>query len=307
MTTVLVSTFFAPGAPKRPPNFVVVKYFLLGLLISNSIESVLIIPKILDVLDQSAIQAKAIQEMDIRKTELKELMIQKEKEARELEKERERELNVLLKETGAKGKHINEEDIDEDDDDETNEQDEHQMSKHHPKKGKTGNSKHSSKSTHNNSKQHESIEHEVRKRPQRLATGNNIVAVFMLFYGSATLCLGVPAIFRESIILLRCLIYLSCLGTGILITSEFSLIMLISVVKDIAIAALTFYYLQMIVASNPPGDGTGATAASTAAPAAPVVADGVTFAPTAATVPVDYSQVAPQQVYTGTGQVTSNW
>lgn len=308
--TVFVSTFFAPCAPKRPANFIVLKYFLLGLLISNSIESILIIPKILDVLDQSAIQARELEEMDIKRTELKELVAEKEKEAQVFEKEKQRELDVLLQKA-SQGQHRNQEEESEEEEEEM----EHRgqgAKEHHGKKV------HHSRvlAKQHGKKNHNKSDHpEVRKRPQRLETGNNLVAVFMLFYGSATLCLGIPAIFKESVQLLRVLMYLSCLGTLTLVSAKFSLLMLMSVVKDMAIAALTYQYVQMIVASTPPtdasagvlgGQAAGATAvAATSAGAMPQAGVNPFPTATAANVMVDYSQ--PATGYNPTGQTTSGW
>lgn len=55
---VEVSELFAPQAGKRPANFVVLKYFLLGMLISNGIESIFIIPKTLSIMDENEEQVR---------------------------------------------------------------------------------------------------------------------------------------------------------------------------------------------------------------------------------------------------------
>ena len=325
---VYVSAFFAPAVPKRPPNFVVVKYFLLGLLISNSIESILIIPKILDVLDQSAIQAKALEEMDIKRAEVKELVAEKQTEEKDLQRERERELKVLLNEKGKSQNPNERENGENENENESEEEEEEAFSpQHHTKKGgQRGQKNHHSKGESGSASEKareeaksesEAISKEIRKRPQRLETGNNYVAVFMLFYGSSTLCLGVPAIFKESVRLLQALMVLSCVGTLILVSSKFSLIMIMSVVKDAIIAALTFYYIMMIQQSTPPGDQyatgptTGGPVDASLAGAIPQAGDVNAFATDVTGVTVDYTQQQQlqsnvQQVYNPTA-VSSGW
>lgn len=305
--TVVVSSFFAPTVPKRPPNFVVVKYFLLGLLISNSIESILIIPKILDVLDQSAIQAKAMEEMDIKREELKELVAEKRKQEEEQQRETQRELNVLMKEKGMRNL------PEENEQDESEEEEEETRPQHH-KKGQRG---HHSKGDQGEKKNHpkeNELVREIRKRPQRLETGNNYVAVFMLFYGSITLCLGIPAIFKESIRLLQGLMFISCLGTITLVSAKFSLIMIMSVIKDTIIVALTFYYMQMIQQSDPAVDQAQTTAGQPVGTIDPTVGAIPQVDPSSyqtgvgvAGVTVDYSQGNVQQVYNPTAQPAGGW
>jgi F0F1-type ATP synthase membrane subunit b/b' len=241
--SVYVTRFFGPANPKRPANFVVIKYFLLGLLISNSIESILIIPKILDVLDQSRIQVKELEEINIKKDELKELVAEKEKDLEEMERERNRELKVLLKEkTGRKEE-------EEEEEEEWEEEREKARKQHQEQIGH-----HTQKIPHHSvdNKAEEVTTSEIRKRPQRKETGANAVAVFMLFYGSVTLCLGVTAVFRESALLLAGLVAVSALGIVTLISAGFSLIMIMSCIKDIIILALSFYYRTMIVMSDSP-------------------------------------------------------
>lgn len=271
MTFVTVSGFFAPSSPKRPLNFVVLKYFLLGLLISNSIESILIIPKILDVLDERRIQSKELQEINIKKEELKELLAEKHREEQGLVKEEEREVKTVLKKVQQSEKEI------EAAMKATEEAYEREQERKHASERKTHHktgheedmaegeeyedeeegeeeAKHS-KDHHKTAKQHEKEEEQhvtVRKRPQRLETGTNYVAVFMLFYGSTTLCLGMTAIFKESALLLAGLISVSCLGIATLISAGFSIIMILSCCKDILIALLTYKYRDMIVSSDMP-------------------------------------------------------
>jgi len=229
MPGVYVTKFFAPANPKRPANFVVIKYFLLGLLISNSIESILIIPKILDVRDESKILAKEMDEIEIKREEVKDLVVEKEREIELIQKEKERELKVLLakgfleKSPGPGPGSEEEEELEEEEEAE--------------------------------GKEEEKGEWEVRKRPQRKETGTNPVAVFMLFYGSVTLCLGVTAVFKESAILLAGLIAVSVAGIVTILSASFSLLMIMSIVKDIIIAGLTYYYRMMIVMSDNPNPG----------------------------------------------------
>ena len=243
--TVIVTKFFGPSNPKRPANFVVIKYFLLGLLISNSIESILIIPKILDVLDQSRIQRKELEEINIKRDTLRELVAEKEKELEEVEKEKNRELKVLLKEAAGL--------TPEEEEEEEEEAEEFARGGKPPGHHKKTNGGHKKK-TEGKKPNEEEEEHapEVRKRPQRKETGANAVAVFMLFYGSVTLCLGVTAVFKESALLLAGLIGVSGLGIVTLISAGFSLIMIMSCIKDIIILALSVYYRMMIVMSDAP-------------------------------------------------------
>lgn len=239
MPGVYVSKFFAPANPKRPANFVVVKYFLLGLLISNSIESILIIPKILDVRDESKILAKEMDEIQIKREEVKDLVVEKEREIELIEKEKERELKVLLAKEARGGKH--QKSVAEEEEEEEYEEEEEEY---------RGKGKHEKPEEEEN-------EWEVRKRPQRKETGTNPVAVFMLFYGSVTLCLGVTAVFKESAILVAALIAVSVAGIVTILSASFSLLMIMSIVKDIIIAGLSYYYRMMIVMSDNPTPGVG--------------------------------------------------
>lgn len=233
--SVFVSSFFAPVNPRRPANFVVIKYFLLGLLISNSIESILIIPKILDVLDQNKMQHKELEESNIKRAELKELVQEAATEAKDIDKERGRELRRLeeLQTEMLRGVES-----------ESNRKErEHLESKHGKESSRNG------QHNNNSSKKHNAV---VRKKPQKKDTGTNPVAVFMLFYGSTTLCLGIAAIFYEKVLLIAILIGVSCLGTVTLISANFSLLLILSVAKDVFIAVLSFKYRQMIVESDDP-------------------------------------------------------
>lgn len=227
--TAIVSAFFAPANPKRPANFVVIKYFLLGLLISNSIESILIIPKILDVLDQNKMQHHRLETADIQRKEVKELAHARQEQERKMQE-------IALREQQEKAEKAGE--------------------KYVPKKHK--------ETTH---------KPVVRRRPQREDTGTNPVAVFMLFYGAVTLCLGIVGLFKEMQLLIAMLIGICAIGVVVLISSGFSLIMLMSVSKDTIIAILSYKYRQMIVQSD-------ALVASELA-----AASGVAGVP-----PVDYSQ-----------------
>lgn len=270
--SVFVSSFFSPASPRRPPNFIVIKYFLLGLLISNSIESILIIPKILDVLDQNKMQHKELEESNIKRQELKELVHEAESEAKESDRETERELrrmevlqaNRLL---GAVSK-----------------SDQQELEHLETKHGKNPRQKSGHEMTKNGSTTKHPV---VRAKPQKKDTGTNPVAVFMLFYGSTTLCLGVGAIFYEKVLLITVLIGVSCLGTVTLISANFSLLLILSVAKDVLIAGLSFKYRQMIVESEDP------VAASMAA--------GQGMAGVAGQIPVQQQQ--PGMDYTMAGQV----
>lgn len=233
--SVFVSSFFAPANPKRPANFVVLKYFLLGLLISNSIESILIIPKILDVLDQNKMQHKELEESNIKRSELKELVQEAESEVKEINRERDRELKRMeeLQAEFLKGVES-----------ESNRRERENLESKH---GKNPGGHKGTKEGHKKEK-HPT----VHKKPQKKDTGTNPVAVFMLFYGSTTLCLGVTAIFYEKVLLITILIGVSCLGTVTLISANFSLLLILSVAKDVIIAGLSFKYRQMIVESENP-------------------------------------------------------
>jgi len=212
-----VSNFFNPKTPTRPANFVVVKYFLLGLLISNSIESILIIPKILDVLDTNDAQHTElhglngkIKALEAKETEEanKEMAKNAKKAAVEIEETFEREKPKEHLKSAEKGKEGKKED---------------HKKKHH---------------------------HTLTRRAPKRSTDTNFVAVFMLFYGSVTLCLGVVGIFKEQQSLLMGLLGVTFLGVLILISAGFSLIMLLSVSKDCLIAAICFKYLDMIKKSD---------------------------------------------------------
>lgn len=336
MTGVTVSPFFAPSTSKRPPNFVVVKYFLLGLLISNSIESVLIIPKILDVLDQSEIQTKRFQEMDVKRAEVKELLEEKQRESASFHRERDREFQILEEARGkqrvsgkdekhgdeekgethaerakTKKHHLRKSHREEESDDETREEEEE--AEEEAAAEEETDEREAEKKAEEKEKQ---VHREVHKRPQRFETGNNYVAVFMLFYGSTTLCLGVPAIFKESVRLLQGLIGVSCFGILILVSSKFSIIMIMSVIKDITIVALTLYYIQMISSTDAPAVATVDSSVNpftgTVDATVPVnttvlpndaINTATAFTSSSNTIPVDYAAVAAQQhLYPATGQ-----
>lgn len=269
MAVMHVTSFFAPASPKRPVNFIVIKYFLLGLLISNSIESILIIPKILDVLDQTRIQVKELETINIKKEELRELVSEKEREQKELMKEEFREVKKVVQKTKQVLEEIDKEIKDEKEEEfEENEEKEHQEGKnHHSRKGNNHEEdmEEEEEEEEEEKKEHAGGHHDkskkpgehkkhitVRKRPQRKETGANYVAVFMLFYGSVTLCLGLCAIFRESALLLAGLIGVSIVGILILISAGFSLIMIMSCSKDIVITVLTYKFRDMIVTSDSP-------------------------------------------------------
>ncbi|KAI1307652.1 hypothetical protein HDE_00747 [Halotydeus destructor] len=109
------------------------------------------------------------------------------------------------------------------------------------------------KSGHVEEYEEQEVHHvEVRKRPQKEDTGTNPVAVFMLFYGSVTLCLGIVALFREIPVLIAGLIGVSILGIVILVSAGFSVLMLLSVTKDCIIVVLSYKYREMILASEVP-------------------------------------------------------
>lgn len=206
-----VTSFFAPRNPKRPINFIVIKYFLLGLLISNSIESILIIPKILDVLDQTRIQVKELEEINIKKEELKELVTEKEREQKDLMKEEIREVKAVVHKTKEVLDEMNKEIKEEEEERfEEDEEKEHANGKnHHQRHGNNQEEdfEEEEEEEEKNGQHHENKtkkkpeDHKrhitVRKRPQRKETGANYVAVFMLFYGSVTLCLGELSSFRS--------------------------------------------------------------------------------------------------------------
>lgn len=60
---VEVTEMFSPSAAHRPANFIVLKYFLLGMLISNGIESILIVPKTLSMMDENEEQLQKLDEI----------------------------------------------------------------------------------------------------------------------------------------------------------------------------------------------------------------------------------------------------
>ena len=252
---VFVSSFFAPANPKRPANFVVLKYFLLGLLISNSIESILIIPKILNVMDQHKMQEKELDEVNIKRVEVKELVKEREERMLEKEKEDEREqermMQVIAKglhpgpkpttrghEARPKTKHPNRNRNKEEEEEEEEREKEHEEGEEEEEEEEEELEKNQHKVP------------EVRRKPQKKETGTNFVAVFMLFYGSVTLCLGTTAVYKENALLVTILMGVSGVGTVVLISAGFSILMLLSVTKDCLIAGLSYFYRQMIIESD---------------------------------------------------------
>ena len=214
MVYVYVTQFFAPAnGAKRPSDFIVIKFFLLGLLISNAIESILIIPKILDVMDSTKMQAKELNDVNIKKQELKELVEEKDREQKALAKEQIREVKVAVTEMSRAVDEILESAAKQEDEFELKQEAEHSSSKSHHHKGKPSHSggvhgegdheessaahgehksgeHHGKKGSHHKSGHHDKHSVTIRKRPRMTLTSTNYVAVFMLFYGSTTLCLG---------------------------------------------------------------------------------------------------------------------
>lgn len=215
---VEVTEVFAPQAGKRPVNFVVLKYFLLGMLFSNGIESILIIPKTLSLMEDNEIQleklANLYDEHDAFKQQLKEYS----ELSHNVVKQQEESFDTLL---GEGHQSAGEGDKD------------HQ--KGSPKKVKP-------KVVFEN------------EEPLSGTVNDTIIEYMILAYGIVTLAIGIIAVFKEQAKLLMLFIGIVAIGLVILFFSGLTLIVFMAILNDVIIALISFKFLQML---NAPVDDYG--------------------------------------------------
>ena len=208
-----MTEIFAPQAGKRPTNFVVLKYFLLGMLFSNGIESILIIPKTLSLMENNEIEleklANLYEEHDLFKEELKEYSELSHTEV----KQQAESFNKLLGEKAIKSGH------------ETS----------HPSDSgvqvKTSKAK---------------IYFEENDEPMSGSVNDTIIEYMILAYGIVTLALGILAVFKEQAKLLMLFIAIVAVGLVILFFSGLTLIVFMAILNDVIIALISFKFLQML-------------------------------------------------------------
>ena len=215
---VEVTELFAPQAGKRPANFVVMKYFLLGMLLSNGIESILIVPKTLSLMDDNEHQLhkleKIWEEHDAFKAQLHEYnqLVSK------VETERAKTFDEIVGEK--------------------NNPKTHRGTQHHP--GQTpvlraiANHKHAAK------------EREKKAAAEPFAQPNKLVEIMLLFYGIITLALGIVAVFREIPKLLMLFIGIVALGLVMLFFSGLTLLVFMAILNDVIIALISYQYLKLM-------------------------------------------------------------
>lgn len=214
---VEVTEIFAPQAGKRPANFVVLKYFLLGMLFSNAIESILIVPKTLSLMEDNEEEleklARIYEEHDAFKTQLHEYSLVTKKVIHE-EKEN---FNVMV---GADEKE----------------------GQHHTSTHKTAKPK----------KKHKTIKFAEEEGPLGGAANEKMIEYMLLIYGVLTCSLGIFAVFKEQDKLLMIFIGIVGLGLVVLFFSGLTLIVFMAILNDVIIGIVSFKFLQMM--SQPVND-----------------------------------------------------
>jgi len=215
---VEVTEVFAPQAGKRCANFVVLKYFLLGMLFSNAIESILIVPKTLSLMEENEVEllklANLYEEHDAFKQQLTEYsklsksVIHEEKEA----------FNVMVegKKVGKEGK-----------------------GQHH----KEAETHHTKKKGH-----HKQIKFAESEEPMGGAINEKLIEYMLLVYGILTCALGIYAVFTEHPKLIIVFIAIVCIGLVILFFSGLTLIVFMAVLNDVIIGIVSYKFLQMMSA-----------------------------------------------------------
>lgn len=214
---VEVTELFAPQAGKRPANFIVLKYFLLGMLISNGIESIFIIPKTLSIMDENEVQLdkleKIYREHDEFKAQLHEFRGLVNGEI----KEQKDTFDTLI---GDKRVEIGE----------------------HP--AQTGGSNPIARR-----KGHHSGDVGLpMKKEEPFGEPNKLVEWMLLLYGIITLALGIFSVFKEHDKLLMVFIGAVAVGLVILFFSGLTLVVFMAILNDIIIAIISFKYLQLMQA-----------------------------------------------------------
>jgi len=202
-----VTEVFAPQAGKRPANFVVLKYFLLGMLFSNAIESILIVPKTLSLMEDNEEEleklARIYEEHDAFKTQLHEYSLV----AKKIIHEEKENFNVMVGEDKAK-------------------QTTHKTVR--PKK------------------KHHTIKFAEEEGPLGGAANEKLIEYMLLIYGILTCSLGIYAVFKEQDKLLVIFIGIVGLGLIVLFFSGLTLIVFMAILNDVIIGIVSYKFLQMM-------------------------------------------------------------
>ena len=203
---VEVTEFFGPN--KRPTNFIVLKYFLLGMLISNGIESILIVPKTLNMMDENEEQ---LQKLDVIYQEHDAFKAQLDEYNREFKHLEERELDDIQTISG---------------------------------KGNVEEGPH--KTGHRGHKPVATLP-PPRPKEYEVDT-NKLIEITLLIYGILTLALGIFAVFKEHAKLLLVFVGVVALGLVMLFFSGLTLLVFMAVLNDVIIALVAFKYYQLMSA-----------------------------------------------------------
>ena len=205
---VEVTEMFSPQAGKRPANFVVLKYFLLGMLFSNAIESILIVPKTLSLMEENEEDleklARIYEEHDTFKNQLREYS----QVTKKIIKQEKENFNDMVGNEGT--------------------EDTHESNQHHKKPKK----KH--------------IKFAEDEGPLGGAANEKMIEYMLLIYGILTCGLGIFAVFKEQDKLLMIFIGIVGLGLIVLFFSGLTLIVFMAILNDVIIGIVSYKYLQMM-------------------------------------------------------------
>lgn len=210
---VEVSEIFSPAAGKRAANFVVLKYFLLGMMFSNAIESILIVPKTLSLMEENQRQLEHLgmlmEEHEEFKGELHELTLVSQK-AMEGQKEL---FNAFTGGAEENRKRL----------EQKTEEPAVVKKKHRTR-----------------------ITFEDDTEPMGGRKNEKMIEYMLLIYGIVTMASGIVAVFKELDKLLILFIGTTTLGLVVLFFSGLTLIVFMAILNDVIIALVSFKYWQMM-------------------------------------------------------------
>jgi len=213
---VEVTELFAPQAGKRPVNFIVLKYFLLGMLISNGIESILIVPKTLTMMDENEEQLQRIDEIEQEHDEFKLELQRIDRMVESIQNREHHELKEIETKEPSNAREQGKE---------------AHRKVHKVKKAKSPDHKRRG---------------ETKEEEESNVDTNRVVEVLLLMYGVITLGIGLFSVFKEHAKLLMVFIAVVALGLVVLFFSGLTLIVFMAILNDIIIALISFTYLQML-------------------------------------------------------------
>lgn len=206
---------FAPAAGKRPANFIVLKYFLLGMMFSNAIESIFIVPKTLSLMEENQVQlehlASIYEEHDAFKAELHELS----ETNKQILRQQKTTFDAMVGED-AKG-----------------EKDEEDKIQHH-------------KEPDHSKKSRPRITFEEDQEPMGGRNNEKMIEYMLMIYGIVTMASGILAVFKELDKLLILFIGTTALGLIVLFFSGLTLIVFMAILNDVIIALVSFKYWQLM-------------------------------------------------------------